>query len=214
MLETGTIQKVRKKIRHGMIPYILKTKLTRLGIDIFPFYLFQVRQSFDCVPPKVRDANPDAYEVAILTEEDIHNMDVESGFFSRAELQEWIRRNSLCIGVKHHGKTVSYQLFNLSECHIPAYPFRLKNNEAYGFALYTMESYKGKNIAGFSTWHCLEILLKRGIDTMYIVNDCLNTATLRVTRKYNAKPFRLILHISLFNKLRQTWVLKSYQGFS
>jgi hypothetical protein len=213
MKTTGILKKFLNKIRYRMVLFAIQNRLSNIGINISPYYIFQVRQSENSEPPKLKVDNPSAYEVAILGVDDIKSMDVNFSVYSDIPLLDFYKRSDLCVGVKHNQKIISVQFFNLMECNFKPYKFKLKSNEVYAFGLITMESYKGKNIAPYSTYHCFNLLKKFNKDIIYIVNDCFNTASLNVTKKYNARPVVLFLYINIFKKLQWTIVLQNYNCF-
>ena len=210
MEKTGTFRKIISRIRYHLIIHVLINRLAKRGIIICPFYLFKVRQLNSAIPPAIRDNDPVSYRVEILKKEDVSELGSNNPFYIEAQLRNYFDNGVLVIGVKHNQSIVTSHMLNLNECDFDYYRFKLKNNEAYGFGLFTLESYKGKNLAAFQAYYTFEILKQFNKDAYYFINDYFNRSTLRVTRKYNARPVKLLIHISLFKKFKCTRVLKTY----
>lgn len=213
MRKTGFFKKIANKFRHNLVLFTLQKNLSKItGIIIFPSYLFQIRQPDTFTPPKIKDDHPASYKIEILKENDIKTLANYKCGYSEAQLIDFYKNEVLFIGVKHNQLVVSFHMINLKECDFEPYKFKLKSNETYAYGLFTIEPYRGKNLAAFQVYHTIKILKKMNKDTMYIMNEYFNTATLMATKKYNATPIKLILYIRLFKRFRWTKVLKTYNN--
>ena len=207
MIKIEIIKKIFLKIRYRLLLFTIKKKLSAFGVEISTYSIFQLTQPENTKPPKIKDKYPAAYEVAILGTDDIKSM---GSIYSSTSLHDFFKKGDLCIGIKHNQKIISVQFFNFTECDFSPYKFKLKSNEAYVFGLNTIESYRGKNIAPYSTYHSFNILKNFKKNIVYTVNDCLNSSSLKVTKKNNARPVLMLLHINLFKKFQRSIVLKKY----
>ena len=214
MKKTVTIKYFFSKIRHNLLIHVLINKLAKRGIIINPFYIVKVRKRYIDTPPKIRDNDPASYKVEIFNKNDLEALGGNNPWpwywYTKAELQKYLDDNILVICVKHNELIVSSHMLNLNKGDFDLYPFELKSNEAYGFNLFTLESYKGKNLSAFQIYHTFDILEKFGKDVVYTINDYFNKSTIKVSKKNNAIPVKLVLYISLFKKLKWAKVLKTY----
>jgi len=85
----------------------------------------------------------------------------------------------------------------------------IKSNEGWLSSMYTMDSFRGRNVAPFLRYKSYELLNTMGRDVFYSYSDYFNTPAVRFKEKLNAKKLKLILFIRLFNKIRISFILKS-----
>jgi hypothetical protein len=76
--------------------------------------------------------------------------------------------------------------------------------------MYTMDDFRGKNLAPYLRYKSYEILKELGRDKIYSVSVLFNSSAIRYKEKLNAKNLKLILYIELFKKLKWSITLKNY----
>lgn len=205
------IQRIFDKIRHRLVLQVIRNRLAAIGIKVAPFYVYQSKLSDIKEIPAIKDDDLSAYEVNILGAEDIKYIGNNSRGYTETHFQKLLKNNNICIGIKHDHKVVAFIWFDLDECNYPPHRFRLKENEAYGFSLYTMESCRGKGIAAYLIYQGYQLLKSsRNIDTFYSVNEYYNSSSLNLKKKMHARRLKLILYIELFKKLQWKVTLKNY----
>jgi hypothetical protein len=86
----------------------------------------------------------------------------------------------------------------------------LKSNEAYLTDMFTVEGFRGKNLAPFLRYKSYEMLKEMGRDTFYSISISFNTPAVRYKEKLEAKKVNLILLIQLFRKFHTIIKLKTF----
>ena len=152
------------------------------------------------------------YETAFLDPADMKNLDrIEGRKTSEESTRKLLEKGSKCFAVKVKGKIAA---FTWCEFDVFDYPpkkeFKLKENEAFLFDMYTLRAYRGHNLAPFVRYRCYEELAKMGRDVLYSYSDYFNTPALRFKSKLDAKILRLCLNIRLFKRFHWHWVLRNY----
>lgn len=203
-------KKISKGRRYGTLLLSLQRRLYRLGININPFYLVLERQSETDIP-ELKD-NLEDYRFEFLTSEDIITIsqtDLIRG--EETDFKKWVDQGWKCLVAKHQGKVVAYTWIDLEECHFIGDRFRLKDNEAYLFNMYTANSFRGKNIAAYLRYETYKALKEMGRDTCYSISELANKPSIKFKQKLGAKFLKKSLYIELFKKIRLRIPLKTYK---
>jgi hypothetical protein len=203
-------KKITKGLRYGTLFMSLQKRLYKTGININPFYLVREHLSETAIP--MLNDNLEDYRFEFLTSEDIRTISQEDIIRGEeAEYNEWLAKGWKCLGAKHKGKVVAFGWIDLEECHFSGYRFRLKNNEAYLFSMYTAVPFRGKNIAAYLRYETYKALKKIGKDTYYSISEVFNKPSIRFKQKLDAKFLKKVLYIELFKKIRIRIPLKTYK---
>jgi GNAT superfamily N-acetyltransferase len=116
-----------------------------------------------------------------------------------------------CLGAKHDGKIIAYSWINLEECHYTGNRFRLKENEAYLFDMYTAKPYRGKNIAPHLRYQIYKSLNEMGRETFFSVSEVFNRPSIKFKKKLKARFLKLCVFIELFKKIRFHITLRRFK---
>ena len=95
------------RIRHGLFLFTLRNALTRIGLDIEPYYWYKEIKN-GAEKPKIRDSFKD-YELCYLGLEEIWIMNNIMGLTTK-ELEQNLIMGQKCIGLKR-GKEIAGLLF-------------------------------------------------------------------------------------------------------
>lgn len=129
---------------------------------------------------------------------------------SEAELLQRLDEGRLCFGVKHHGQIAAFVWCNLAECTHPWHQVPLRENEVYLFDQFTLDAFRGMNIAPYLRCRTYEALRRMGRDTFYSVTHCFNSSAVRFKQKLGARFLWLAVGINLFGKIRRHAILRRY----
>ncbi len=206
--EVSLLKKVKVKIRYGLVLNAIKYLLTRIGIEFTPYYLFQERANFIEMP--VIKGTVEDYLVEFLGPDDMKIVGNTHPGFPEEKLLKFLNTGQKCIGMKHKDEIVAFMWINFIECSYKSTIIHLKNNEAYLWFMYTMESYRGKNLAPYLRYKSYEILKDMGRDILYSFSDYFNSPAVKFKNKLNAKKLKLMLFIKLFNKYHWDILLRSH----
>jgi hypothetical protein len=201
-------QKVRTKVRYGMIVHVIRRHILRLGIEISPYYLFIEGVEKSAVPV-IKGLEPD-YSTGIFIPEDMKLMHNNGSGFSPEDFLGFLRTGQKCIGVKYKGEVAAFMWINLSELKYKSFRMLLKSNDAYLWNMYTMDAFRGKNLAPYLRYKSYEILHEMEKDTFYSISEYFNTPAIKFKRKLNARILKLSVYIRLFKKFERNFTLKSY----
>jgi len=206
------IKRIIDKIRYHLVLQVFRNQLAKIGIKFMPFYVYRISLTNITEPPKIRDEDTAGYELEILGTDDINYIGNNARGYAESRFLKNSERGNICIGVKHNHKIAAFAWFDLDECNFEPHRFKLKKTEAYCFSLFTMESFRGKNIATYLLYHSFNILKYKNINTIYSVNEFFNSSSLRIKKKLNGTKMKLILYVELFKKLSFKVVLRNYHG--
>jgi hypothetical protein len=207
--EFSLLKKIQIKFRYGMTFQAISSLLTRIGIDITPYYLFQEGINGTEIP-EIKGIAAD-YSCELLSLEDMKIIEaVNFVGLSEKKLIDLLNAGEKCIGIKHKGEIAAFMWINFIEFSYRSTFMHLKSNEAYLWFMNTMESYKGRNLAPYLRYKSYEMLKEMGRDKLYSVSDYFNSPAVKFKKKLNAKKLKLILDILLFKRLRWSFTLKSY----
>ena len=207
--KAGILKKIADKIRYNLVLQVIKNRFTVLGFEFTLYYLF--RENTDYVEDIDIPGNINDYRVGFLEEEDIKNIITDNPGYTAEKFLEHLSKGRKCIGVKYKDEVVSFTWFDFSECNFKPCGFKMKDNEVYSFSLYTMEQYRGMNIAPWLKLRCYEILKEMGIDTCYSIIEYVNSPSIRYSKKLNFIKVKLCLYIRLFKKYDWNLTLKTYK---
>jgi len=205
----SVMQKVRIKVRYGMIVQVIRKQILRLGIEISPFYLFREGVE-DSTIPAFKGLEPD-YISGIFLPEDMGLMENNGSGYSPEDFLAFFKEGQKCIGIKHKGKVAAFMWINFSELKYKSFQMQLKSNEAYLWNMFTQEDYRGKNLAPYLRYKSYEMLHEMGKDTLYSISEYFNTPAIKFKRKLNARILKLSLYIRLFKKFEWNFTLKSFR---
>ena len=115
-----------------------------------------------------------------------------------------------CIALKYKDEIAAFMWINLIEFKYKSIVVPLKSNEAYLTDMFTVEGYRGKNIAPYLRYKSYEMLKEMGRNVLYSISICFNTPAVRFKEKLDAKKVNLILVIQLFRKYHTIIKLKTF----
>jgi hypothetical protein len=204
---TGDIsfsKRIVNKFRYGLVLQVLRNKLAKIGIEFTPYYWVQ-EGLFNIETPAFKGEISE-YSVVFLNEEEMKFIGENARGYSEKELISWLENGKSCLGLKHLDEIVAFFWINFNECTFEPCRFSLKRNEVYLADMYTIESYRGKNLAAFLRFKSYEILSNMGQDKIYSVSEFFNSSAIKYKKKLKAKFIKLVLYIRLFHKL--SWSIK------
>ena len=205
------LKKILIKVRYGMTLQSIRYLLMRIGIEFSPYYIF-----LDGINgtelPEMKGIGEDYYTCEFLGPEHMKIIGaVNYAGFSENKLLSLLEAGEKCIALKHKDEIACFMWMNFVEFSYKSTVVHLKSNEAYLWFMYTMESYRGKNLAPYLRYRSYKILEEMGRNRLYSISDYFNSPAVRFKKKLNTRKLKLILYIQLFNKLHWSLTLKSYQ---
>ena len=207
--EVSLLKKIQVKVRYGLSLQAIRYVLIRIGIEFTPYYLFLEGINGTEIP-EIKGIVAD-YSCELLRPEDMKIIGtINYAGFSEEKLLSMLKTGEKCLGIKHKGDIAAFMWINLHEFNYKSTTIHLKSNEAYLWFMYTIESYRGKNLAPYLRYKSYEILKEMGRDKLYSISDYFNSPAVKFKKKLNAKKLKFILFIQLFNKIHRSFTLKSH----
>ncbi len=205
------LQLIWSRIRHRLVFLSFRNLISRVGIDIEPYYWVK-EGSIEFIPPIIK-GNQLEFSLKKLnlaeTKEALLN---SSGMSSHIEkLKDNFENGQSCIALVHEDKIAAYMFIETNNFVYKHKNIILKEDEAYLLNMYTFESYRGKNLAPYIRYKSYEILNKQGINNIYSITQYFNKSSKKFKDKLNARNLNLFLSIELFNIWHKHFLIKSYK---
>ena len=200
-------KKVWSRLTNGLFLFTLRNFLTRLGIDIAPYY-FEREGLQHCTEVLLKN-HLEPYEIIKVSPEQISVMHNIMGLDAR-KLKQDIEAGQLCMGVSYRKKIVAVIFANFDDFIFKQRKFVLKENQAYIHNLYTFETHRGKGLAPYLRYQCYKELYQRGVNECFSITSYFNKSSLRANQKMNITHDALYLYIGLLKKFHWNFTLKTY----
>jgi len=208
--EVTSLDRIISKVKNGLLLNSIRNQLVRIGIIITPYYWVQEGIN----PTELPEINGiiSDYTVEFIQAEDIIRIGENVRTYSLDGLLAYFKAGKKCLGLKHKDKIASFMFIDLKECNFLSINIPLKNDEAYLTHMYTMESFRGRNLAPYLRYKSYEILKKMGRNKIYSVSVFFNSSAIRYKEKLNAKNIKLILYVEILKRLKRSFTLKTYKS--
>lgn len=205
----SVFKKIQIRFRHGMVLQSISYQLSRIGFEFTPYYLY-LDSSSNLEKPIINFPHEE-YIFELLGSEDMKMIGaINYAGFTEEKLLTLLERGEKCFGLKYKGEIACFMWANFSEFSYKSTTMQLKSNEAYLWFMYTLESYRGKNLAPYLRYQTINLLKEKGRNRLYSISDCFNLPAVKFKKKLNAEKIRLVLFIELFKKYNWSFTLKSY----
>jgi hypothetical protein len=205
------LKKVRQRYKEGLILNVIYGVLKMKIFEVNLFYLFQGGLSGEtdlAIQPKI-----EPIVVEHLTPSDMRPMAIKGERdYSEEKMLQMLSDGCKCIGIKYKGNIVSYLWYDLQKCEskLLSFSFELKENEVYTLGGRTYSEFKGKALAPYLMYKTYKHLEQIGRTKFYGIIHFSNILSIKYHRKLNAKPIKLFLNVSFFNKYKRNFLLKKY----
>ena len=208
--KTGSFfHKIAEKFRHGLVLHTITYRLARIGIDISPYYLMKEGLGRSKLP--VIKGNPSEYSYSFFGPAEMVSIVRNHPWWRLENKLNSINEKQKCFGLKHKEEIAALMWINFEKCSYKKNTFLLKDNEVYFTNMYTVDTFRGKNLAPFLRYHCMQILAQMGRDTFYSITEYFNTPALKFKKKLNATIVKLYLNLKLFRRYEWVFTLKNYE---
>jgi len=188
--------------------HTISHKIGQKGIRIY--YLIQEGANPVSLPGF--KGNIEEFTFDFIDPADLETVEENNEFKGKKDdFQKKLDNGYKCFCAKHQGQIVAYSWFDFEECRFIDPLFKLNKSEAYLFDLYTLESYRGKNIAPYLRSEGYKALNGMGKDTFYSISECFNAPAVKFKNKLNAKFLGTYLLIDLFRKWKWNLKIKEYK---
>ncbi|WP_299271809.1 GNAT family N-acetyltransferase [uncultured Psychroserpens sp.] len=194
-------------IKNGLFLQGVRHAFAKIGIDIMPYYWVQ-EEVLHTEKPKLR--TDEKFIFKRLEKQDLNVVIAEADSISENKIHQSFADGQECVGLVHNGQIAAYMFIELNDFEIKKRVFKLKPDEAYLLNMFTLTSFRGRNLAPYLRYACYRYLEDRNITTKYSVSNYFNKSAIRFKEKLNSKPRKLYVHIDLFKSLRWDFTLKTF----
>lgn len=201
-------KKLQNVIRHGLFLLFLRNQLARIGLDIKPYYWVQ-EEVEKCKKPIIKGDSSE-FILKYFGPEEIKIIGNRPPGTGEKELLKLLDKGNLCIGLIHNSEICAYTFIEFNDFIFHHKTFKLEDNEAYLFGMWTSHLYRGKNLAAYLRYQNYKLLQKQGIDIKYSITEYFNKSSIKFKRKLNSRHLQLYLSIKLFKKYYWNFLLKNY----
>jgi hypothetical protein len=196
------------KIKHGLILHSIRNKLAPIGIIISPYYWVQEGINHTEIP-QIYGIISD-YSVEFIEAEDLIKIEDKIRSYPIKSLLDNLRAGNKCLALKYKGEITSFLYLNFNKCNYALIDISLKSDEAYLNYMYTLETFRGRNLAPYLRYKSYEILKNMGRNKIYSISESFNSSAIKYKQKLNAKNLKLVLHIEIFKRFKRSFTLKTY----
>lgn len=199
---------------YGFALGMLIDVMSKLGLRLEPYrvYLEGLGNTRAPTPPTGLDGSDLGFLGAIDMAE-IARMPGRS--LSEDDLRARVEAGMLCLGVKYRGSIVAFTWCNLHLCTFEKHPlFSLETHEASLFDAYTVESFRGRDLAPWMRYRCYEEMASLGRDRCYSVTVVFNAPAVRFKQKLGAQALELGVFVEILRRWRFHTRLKRYTSTS
>ena len=200
---------IRNRIRNGLFLLTLRNFVTRFGLDIYPYYWDKEEFTLS-TEPKIKD-NLASYNLVDVTTDEIGILNKVLGKRPGA-LEKEIQEGHLCMGLKSKGEIVAVVFAKCEDFIYRKRIFKLNDDQAYIYNLYTFEAHRGKNLAPYLRYHCYKRLVEKGINEIYCITAFFNKSSLRSNKKLCIRHKILFLYVGLFKRKYWNFILKHFEA--
>jgi GNAT superfamily N-acetyltransferase len=202
------LRKIWRAVRHGLLLQKVRVRLLgKVGIVVLPYYW--TLEGTAAAPPELGRGLED-YTFQRFGEEDVKAFAAQIPWRSEADMLAELREGKLCFGLKYQGRPAAATWCNLTECSFRWHKVPLRDHEVYLFDMFTLEAFRGANIAPYLRYRTYQALRDMGRDTFYSVTERFNAPAVRFKQKLGAKFLWLGVGIDLFGKLQRHYILRRY----
>ena len=202
------LKKIGSKFKHGLVLQTIRNQLSRIGIKITPYYW--VQEGLNITDAPGIKGNISEYTVEFIGAEEIKRIANDVHAYSEKGMLKLLEKGNKCLALRHQEEIASLMYIDFDECDFASLDLALKDDEAYLTYMYTMDAFRGKNLAPYLRYRSYEILRKMGRDKIYSVSVLFNSSAIRYKEKLNAKNLKLILYLELFKKIKWSITLRTY----
>jgi hypothetical protein len=194
-------------IRHKLLLANMLYLLSKIGIKIKLFYW--VRERFDENISVTLKDDLEKYSFEMLDAKDAKDILAARGSLNPEEIiQKELYSQSKCLVARCGEEIAAFAWMELSRCSSALYEMPLERNEAYLFDMHTFQKFRGKNLAPYLRAKCYKYLNDMGYDTFYSISEYFNTSSIKFKQKLGAEFLKLIISVTLFNKISWLWERK------
>lgn len=196
-------------IKNGLLLFGIRNKLAQVGLDIRPYYWVQ-EEIFPCEEPIIK-GDVLRYNVKYLNLEEIEEVSKNLPKMLAQDLIVGIKNGQLCVALEYDNEIAAFTLVELKSFIFNRKLYILKDNEAYLLNMWTIHSYRGRNLAPYLRYKTYQLLREQGRTSKFSITEYFNKSSIKFKKKLNSKNLKLIMSIVLFKRYYWNFLIKTYK---
>jgi hypothetical protein len=182
-------------------------------LTVVPFYLFRERsieKRKNTILPRMDIQD---LKVGRLGPEDMKAIAAEArgAKYTEEALLKRLDDGWMCFGIQYSSRVIAWFWSYPYSCNSPLLGFPLREKEAYVTDLWTIEEFRGRNLAPYLRQKFYVHHYDTGYETIYAIMEYFNITALAYEKRLGFQPLSLHLQFILFKKFRFTIRLKQYE---
>lgn len=203
-----SIKVISDAIKNGLFLQGVRHAFAKIGIDIMPYFWVE-EEVILTAEPKLR--TDEIFNFKRLEKKDLMMVISQADSITENKIHQSFASNQECVGLLHNDQVAAYMFIELNNFEIKKRVFKLKPNEAYLLNMFTLRSFRGRNLAPYLRYACYRYLEERNISVKYSVSNYFNSSAIKFKKKLNSKHLKLYVHVELFKSLRWNFTWKTYK---
>jgi len=203
------INNIQTAFRHGLVRMRLLERLKKLGLGLEPYYLTKVGNFKD--PEPQWESRFSEYETGFVGPEVMKEVASCGEQLPEVLLLDRLERGLSCFAIKHRERIAAYVWCAFEQINDSMYKASLKEKEVHLYNVWTRPEYRGKGIAAFMMYQCVNALEEKGIANFYTLVNYFNTPSLRFHQKINVRFVKLGLQVSIGSKYSWNFLLREFR---
>ena len=207
------IKRTWYKFRYNHILRLFFDGLTKLGIEITPYYIVLEGLFGKTIP--TLEQKPKGYDAGFFGPEDIPAVAALPGrTLSEKKLTARLKKGHLCYGLKFDGEPAAFNWFDTEALVCGPHRIPMKDHEASLYDAYTDMDHRGKGLAPFVRYQSYKELSAKNRTQIYSVSTCFNTSSIRFKKKLGARLVETHLLVIFFKKWKFRFLIRknTYQN--
>jgi len=194
------LRDIFKKIRNRLCIQAILERMWDLGIIVMPFYW--VLELYDPAALAAIEDNFKEYTFEPFGPEEMKIMGKIKGRSpckKEADLLKLLDEGHKCYGIKYKGDIAAFTWVSFNGCTMETYRPPMKEDEIYLFDMYTLASFRGKDLAPYLRLKTQDTVSERGDYKFYSITDFFNKSSIKFKQKINAKFVRKVWYFRLWS---------------
>ncbi|MFK7733363.1 MAG: GNAT family N-acetyltransferase [Pseudomonadales bacterium] len=205
----GYLAHLRNKFRHNSPLRLVTDGLRRIGIVVFPYYV--MREQAD---DKVELLVPAGCEIRELTINDIGVLvATRVAYLTDGWIADRFALGDRCLAMFQGEDLTCCCWASRAKANLIFESIDLQENEAYIYAAFTFDGFRGKGHMPILRRHLCTLLAEDGARHMFSIVDALNRPAIRVYEKMAAKRVQLGVGLALFTLVSGRFNLRNYEAY-
>lgn len=205
----SALQRYLLVIRHGLLLFGIRNRLSKIGFDINPYYW--VQEEFSEFEEPVIKGDKSKYKLRYLDIEELKLITNQDINFEKETMVEGLKKGQQCIALEYNKEIAAFLFIEYNDFVFSKSSFKLEDHEAYILNVWTFHSFRSKNLAAYLRYKSYQLLQNQGVYVKYSIINYFNKSALKVATKVNSKRLKFFISIVFFKKYSLNFCVRDYK---